>query len=91
MGVFNERTRSGFDSDLLPELDRMVSNGMPRDQAAGQMIAQINDAFKQKTHLYNVLIRHQSTFETDDVFRGGLIKAIQVWMSEGLTTADGRR
>lgn len=88
MGLINERTRDGFDVELRPELERLLTTGLTREQAAGQLIEQVNAAFREKVHLYNVLIRHQSTFETDEVFREGLVKACQVWVSEA--PADGR-
>lgn len=77
------RTQQGFLSDLAPEMDRMLSLGMTRPQVAEWAKIRLRDGFRHKDPLYMILIRHQSTFESDDLFRQGLERAIDVWRTQG--------
>lgn len=84
--------QKGFDSDLAPEMNRMVAQGgMTRPEATAWAHAVVREAFATKNALYLVLIRHQSMFESDEVFQGALDRAIDNWASEGYraTTAPG--
>jgi len=77
-----DRTQKGFESDLLPELKRLVSQGLSPEQSAQQVLEMVRAAFRLKNQLYNILIRHQATFETDGGFLSGLESLIQTWVSD---------
>lgn len=77
-----ERTQKGFETDLLPELVRLQESGQTPEQAAGQILGLINQAFASKNHLYNILIRHQATFETDREYQEGLERLVQAWVAD---------
>ena len=76
------RAQKGFDTDLRPELERMIGR-MSRAQVAVWAKESVRDAFSSKDTLYLVLIRHQSTFESDDNYRLSLERAIDNWAAEG--------
>lgn len=76
------RAQKGFDTDLRPELERMIGR-MSRAQVALWAKESVRDAFASKDTLYLVLIRHQSTFESDDNYRLSLERAVDNWAAEG--------
>jgi hypothetical protein len=82
-----ERTQRGFEHDLLPEMERMVASGATREQAGQEILGMIATAFRDKGLLYNILIRHQSTFESDAVYRESLERLVQAWVAD--TANDG--
>jgi len=84
--LVTERTQKGFEADLLPEMTRMLGSGTTREQVAAEIRGLVAQAFTAKNHLYNILIRHQSTFETDEEYRSSLEKLVQAWVTD---TADG--
>jgi hypothetical protein len=77
-----ERTQKGFEADLLPEMTRLVDSGMPREQVASDIVGMIRQSFTSKDHLYNILIRHQSTFETDEEYRNSLERLASAWVTD---------
>lgn len=77
------RTQRGFDADLAPELDRMLTLGWSRDQVAEWGKIRVRDAFRAKDSLYLILIRHQSTFEPEDRYRESIERAIENWRDRG--------
>lgn len=81
-----EMTRKGFEADLLPQLNRMHTEGMPREQAGQIILQMIDEAFKRKDALYNILIRHQSMFQGDEDYRASLESLVRAWVAD---TADG--
>lgn len=80
-----EMTRLGFEADLLPQMERMHAQGMPRDQVGHTILQMVADAFQRKDTLYNILIRHQSTFQGDADYRASLESLVQAWVAN---TAD---
>jgi len=79
-----ERTQRGFEHDLLPEMERLLVSGRARPQVATEILAMIDVAFRQKDLLYNILIRHQSTFESDAVYRESLERLVQAWVADAV-------
>jgi hypothetical protein len=79
-----ERTQRGFEHDLLPEMERLLASGRSRQQVATEILAMIDVAFRQKDLLYNILIRHQSTFESDAVYRESLERLVQAWVADAV-------
>ena len=80
-----ERTQKGFEADLLPEMERLLSEGMAREAVATYIRGLIAQAFTSKNHLYNILIRHQATFEGDAEYKESLERLVQAWVTD---TAD---
>lgn len=76
-----ERTQKGFEADLLPEMERLLSQGVSRQQVGAQITALLQQSFAAKDHLYNILIRHQSTFESDPDYLQGLERLVQAWVN----------
>jgi hypothetical protein len=77
-----ERTQHGFEVDLLPEMERLLATGLTREAAAVRITALVDEAFRSKGHLYNILIRHQSTFEGDAEYKESLERLIQAWVTD---------
>lgn len=77
-----ERTQRGFEADLLPEMERLLASGQSVDQVANHILGLIRQAFTEKNHLYNILIRHQATFEGDADYRAGLERLVQAWVAD---------
>ena len=77
-----ERTQKGFEADLMPEMERLLSQGMGREQVAQYINGLIAEAFSIKNHLYNILIRHQATFEGDTEYRNSLERLVQAWVTD---------
>jgi hypothetical protein len=87
-----ERTQRGFEADLLPEMNRLLESGWSRSDVADHMVQLIRQAFSSKNHLYNILIRHQATFEGDVEYRESLERLIGTWAGEGVpevTSSNG--
>lgn len=82
-GFTTARTQRGFEADMAPEMQRMLSLDMSRDQVAEWAKIRLRDGFKQKDQLYLILIRHQSTFEGDDQFRLSIERCIDIWRTQG--------
>ena len=80
--LVTERTQKGFESDLKPELVRLHAEGLTREQSGSEILTLIQRAFTRKDLLYNILIRHQSTFETDAEYRESLERLVQAWVSD---------
>lgn len=80
-----EMTRKGFEADLLPQMERMHAEGMPRSQVGQTILQMIGEAFQRKDTLYNILIRHQSTFQGDADYRASLESLVGAWVA---STAD---
>lgn len=76
-------TQRGFDDNLAPELDRMLTMGVSRAEVAVWAKIRLRDAFRVKDGLYLMLIRSQSTFETEEAFRLSLERAINIWERQG--------
>lgn len=85
--LVTDRTARGFESDLLPELKRLVHDGLTPERAGERVRDLVSDAFRNKNQLYNVLIRHQATFESDATYQEGLERLIQTWVAD--TNAGG--
>ena len=83
--LVTERTQKGFETDLVPEMNRMLASGKTREQVAQEVIAMLRESFSKKDALYNILIRHQSTFESDHAYRESLERLVGVWAN---STAD---
>jgi hypothetical protein len=66
----------------------MLQLGMTREQVADWAKVRVRDAFRVKDSLYMILIRHQSTFESDEKFRLSLERAIDIWRVTGDTTVS---
>jgi hypothetical protein len=82
------RAQHGFNVDLAPEMDRMLSLGLSREQVADWALKRLRDAFRTKDNLYMILIRYQSTFESDEKFRTILERAIDIWKQTGGVSAS---
>jgi hypothetical protein len=80
--LVTERAQRGFETDLLPEMARMLGSGVSRFQVAADIEKLIQEAFTSKNQLYNVLIRHQATFEGDEEYRKNLERLIQAWVAD---------
>lgn len=80
--LVTDRTAKGFEADLLPELKRLVHEGLTPERAGERVRDLVSDAFRNKNQLYNVLIRHQATFETDAAYQEGLERLIQTWVTD---------
>ena len=77
------KAKEAFVTDLLPELNRLVEGGKTPVRAAMEVMAAVDTAFEQKDSLYNVLIRSQSSFESDASYKDNLIALIESWVTEG--------
>jgi hypothetical protein len=76
-----ERTERGFNSDLLPALNKLVAQGMGKKEAAQTILSMVRAAFAKKDMLYNILIQYQSSFENDTSFLEGLERLIESWVT----------
>lgn len=74
-----DRARQGFEVDLLPEMERLVAGGVSRQRVARHILGLIAEAFEKKNHLYNILIRSQSSFEGDGAYRRDLERLVEAW------------
>ena len=74
-----ERTERGFNQELLPELQRLTSQGLSKTQAAQELLKVVFSAFAKKDMLYNILIQYQSSFENDTDFLENLERMIAAW------------
>ncbi|MDB4278139.1 hypothetical protein N9917_00915 [Deltaproteobacteria bacterium] len=77
--LVTERTQRGFESDLVPEMERLLASGMTRLQVGEEVLLLLATSFSKKDMLYNILIRHQSTFESDDAYRQSLERLVGAW------------
>ena len=74
-----ERTQRGFNTELLPELEKLHAQGVPKLEAAQELLKVLHTAFARKDMLYNILIQYQSSFENDGDFLGNLERLIESW------------
>jgi len=74
-----ERAQQGFNAELVPEMDKLVASGLPRDQVARDMLDLIQDSFTKKDSLFNILIRHQSSFESNEEYQMNMERMIEAW------------
>lgn len=87
-GVFvTEATQQGFNKEFEPELTRMLQLGMTREQVANWAKTRLREGFKSKDSLYMILIRYQSTFESEVAYRLSLERAVDIWKVQGGTSA----
>ena len=76
-----EKAQNGFRIELQPELERLLSLGMTREEAARELTDVVEKAFQNKDMLYNILIRYQSSFEGDSRYLESLTSLIGTWAS----------
>jgi hypothetical protein len=74
-----ERTTHGFNSELAPEMDKLLNSGMSREQVARDMFHLVRDSFSKKDMLYNIMIRYQSSFESNEDYLSNLESLIEAW------------
>ena len=82
MGV-PERAQKGFEAELLPELNRLAESGVDPLAAQTEVLNAVDVAFTQKDMLYNILIRYQSSFESDAEYKANIEKLIEAWSAGG--------
>ena len=82
MGV-PERAQRGFQDELLPELNRLSREGLDPIVAQAEVLKAVDSAFSRKDMLYNILIRYQSSFESDIEYKGNLERLIEAWSPGG--------
>jgi hypothetical protein len=77
--LVTERTQKGFETDLVPEMERLHALGKSRQAVGQEVVELIQKSFSKKDLFYNILIRHQSTFESDAAYRESLERLVGVW------------
>lgn len=80
-----ERAQHGFNSELVPEMNKLLSAGMSKEQVARDMLSLIQSSFAKKDTLYNILIRYQSSFESNKEYLDNIERLIEAWA----TSTDG--
>ena len=66
-------------------MDKLLNSGMTREQVARDMFHLVRDSFAKKDMLYNILIRYQSSFESNEAYLTNLESMIEAWA----TTTSG--
>jgi hypothetical protein len=80
-----ERAQHGFNAELVPEMNKLLASGMTKAQVARDMLTLLRSSFAKKDTLYNILIRYQSSFESNEEYLGNLESLIESWA----TSTDG--
>lgn len=80
-----ERAEHGFNAELVPEMQKLLAAGMSRPQVARDMLDLIKGSFAKKDSLYNILIRYQSSFESNEEYLENIERLIEAWA----TSNDG--
>jgi pyruvate/2-oxoglutarate dehydrogenase complex dihydrolipoamide acyltransferase (E2) component len=76
-----ERAEHGFQVEIVPEMDKLLASGMSREQVGRDMLSLIQDSFAKKDTLYNILIRYQSSFESNEEYQENLARLIESWVT----------
>jgi hypothetical protein len=74
-----ERAQQGFNAELLPEMEKLLAQGIPRAQIARDMLDLVQSSFSKKDTLYNILIRYQSSFEGNEEYLRNLESMVEAW------------
>ena len=74
-----ERAQQGFNAELVPEMNKLVASGIPVAQVVQEMLTLIEGSFAQKDSLYNILIRYQSSFESNAEYLTNIERMIEAW------------
>jgi hypothetical protein len=80
-----ERAAHGFNAELLPEMQKLLAAGMSKAQVARDMLDLVKSSFAKKDSLYNILIRYQSSFESNEEYLENIERLIEAWA----TSNDG--
>lgn len=80
-----ERAAHGFNAELLPEMQKLQAAGMAKPQVARDMLDLVKSSFAKKDSLYNILIRYQSSFESNEEYLENIERLIEAWA----TSNDG--
>ena len=76
-----ERAEHGFQVEVVPEMDKLLAAGMSKEQVGRDMLGLIQDSFAKKDTLYNILIRYQSSFESNEEYQENLVRLIESWVT----------
>lgn len=74
-----ERAQKGFQSELYPEMQKLLGQGLTPEQVSSDMLVLLRDSFAKKDMLYNILIRYQSSFESNEDYQRNLENLIVAW------------
>jgi len=76
-----ERAAHGFNAELLPEMDKLLAAGLGPVQVGRDMWDLVQGSFSRKDSLYNILIRYQSSFESNEEYLGNFERLIEAWVT----------
>lgn len=76
-----ERAAHGFNAELVPEMEKLLAAGLGPVQVGRDMWDLVKGSFSRKDSLYNILIRYQSSFESNEEYLGNFERLIEAWVT----------